>query len=365
MPAWAVAGAAMGAAAVIASPVSNDSTGSTAQHAAGTPLDLTGVVPASDESVYGQPKVLFVLGGPGAGKGTQCGRLVAEYGFTHLSAGDLLRAERANPDSADGELINAYIKEGNIVPVEITLRLLANAMKADGNTKFLIDGFPRSYDNLQGWQKHMDPVTNVLGVLFYDTDEEVMEKRILGRAATSGRGDDNVITIRKRFKVFKTQTMPVVEHYAHRGQVFVVNATACIEDVFTATQAIAGPIVEGEVLDANARLQVATAHADAAVIARLARGEAADVAAREAGVPGAVWVSPPVVTLSGPDSATVAYSRKVVPQGAADTDVTKVSVGSEVRSWVREAGKWVCVGVSRGDALLDGADAASVQWQQL
>lgn len=74
--------------------------------------------------------VIFVLGGPGSGKGTQCAKLVSGYGFTHLSAGDLLRAEQDRPDSEFGQLIREYIKEGTIVPMEITVKLLENAMRA-------------------------------------------------------------------------------------------------------------------------------------------------------------------------------------------------------------------------------------------
>jgi UMP-CMP kinase len=89
--------------------------------------------------------VIFVLGGPGAGKGTQCQKLVADYGFKHLSAGDLLREEQDRPGSQFGEMIKSYIKEGTIVPMEVTIQLLENAMKAsmEGENKkglFLIDG---------------------------------------------------------------------------------------------------------------------------------------------------------------------------------------------------------------------------------
>jgi hypothetical protein len=84
-----------------------------------------------------RPVVVFVLGGPGAGKGTQCERIVREYGFTHISAGDCLREERAS-GSKDAELINNYIKEGKIVPVEITVKLLLKAMQ--GHDRVLIDG---------------------------------------------------------------------------------------------------------------------------------------------------------------------------------------------------------------------------------
>jgi UMP-CMP kinase len=88
--------------------------------------------------------VIFVLGGPGAGKGTQCAKLVEEYGFKHLSAGDLLREEQNRPGSEFGEMINTYITEGKIVPMEVTIQLLENAMKAamekENKTLFLIDG---------------------------------------------------------------------------------------------------------------------------------------------------------------------------------------------------------------------------------
>src|SRR3954471_19853807 len=70
--------------------------------------------------------VVFVLGGPGAGKGTQCANLGRDYGFTHLSAGDLLRAEQDRPGSQFGELIKDCIRNGDIVPMEVTVQLLEN-----------------------------------------------------------------------------------------------------------------------------------------------------------------------------------------------------------------------------------------------
>lgn len=88
--------------------------------------------------------VIYVLGGPGSGKGTQCEKLVRDYGFKHLSAGDLLREEQDRPGSEFGELIKSYIKEGQIVPMEVTVQLLENAMRAaideEGKHMFLIDG---------------------------------------------------------------------------------------------------------------------------------------------------------------------------------------------------------------------------------
>lgn len=95
-------------------------------------------------------KVVFVLGGPGSGKGTNCAKIVELYGYVHLSAGDLLREER-NSGSELAEMINTYIAEGKIVPAEVTVRLLHAAMEKSGKTKFLVDGFPRDMDNLNCW----------------------------------------------------------------------------------------------------------------------------------------------------------------------------------------------------------------------
>ena len=89
--------------------------------------------------------VIFVLGGPGAGKGTQCANLVRDYGFCHLSAGDLLREEQERKGSEVGALIKDYIKNGQIVPMEVTIKLLEVAMTRDmeqhhSKSLFLIDG---------------------------------------------------------------------------------------------------------------------------------------------------------------------------------------------------------------------------------
>lgn len=181
--------------------------------------------------------VIFVLGGPGAGKGTQCAKLVSTYGFTHLSAGDLLRAEQDRPGSQYGQLIKDYIKEGKIVPMEVTIALLENAMKdtisssGDNNKKasrFLIDGFPRKLDQAL---KFEESVCAAEFVLFYDCPEATMESRLLERGKTSGRADDNEESIRKRFRTFIETSMPVVDYYEKQGRVVKIDATPTPEEV--------------------------------------------------------------------------------------------------------------------------------------
>lgn len=186
--------------------------------------------------------VIFVLGGPGAGKGTQCERLVARYGFTHLSAGDLLRAEQNRPNSEFGELIRTHIRNGTIVPMEVTIALLESAMRQILSTspssppkgKFLIDGFPRKLDQAIKFEEAVVPAKFVL---FFDCPEEEMERRLLERGKTSGREDDNAESIRKRFRTFVETSMPVVEYFEKQGRVVRIDARPDPDTVFEATQA--------------------------------------------------------------------------------------------------------------------------------
>lgn len=115
----------------------------------------------------------------------------------HLSAGDLLRDERSS-GSSTAALIESYINEGAIVPVKITLDLIRTAMEKSNAKRFLIDGFPRNEDNLQGWVQEMSDISIVDSVIFLDCPEPECERRVLERAKTSGRSDDNLETLKKR-----------------------------------------------------------------------------------------------------------------------------------------------------------------------
>lgn len=179
------------------------------------------------------PEVVFVLGAPGAGKGTQCSFISKQFGFVHLSAGDLLREERQRPGSEFGEMIEEKIRNGEIVPVEVTCSLLHKAMQKSGKTRFLIDGFPRNKDNLDGWERVMSNKTKLLFVLFFECSRDLCTERCLGRgAAGSGRSDDNLESLQKRFNTYLNATMPIIEHYEQKGLVRRVNAESAPEVVF-------------------------------------------------------------------------------------------------------------------------------------
>ncbi|KAH9788826.1 UMP-CMP kinase 3 [Citrus sinensis] len=180
--------------------------------------------------------VVILSGGPGSGKGTQCANIVEHFGYTHLSAGDLLRAE-IKSGSENGTMIQNMIKEGKIVPSEVTIKLLQKAMEESGNDKFLIDGFPRNEENRAAFEA----VTKIEPefVLFFDCSEEEMERRILNR--NQGREDDNVETIRKRFKVFLESSLPVVQYYEAKGKVRKIDAAKPVAEVFDAVKAVFTP----------------------------------------------------------------------------------------------------------------------------
>merc|ERR1719328_524521 len=183
--------------------------------------------------IMGKPNVIFVLGGPGAGKGTQCARIVEKFGHVHLSAGDLLRAERASPGSQYGELIEHHITNGTIVPVAITCSLLERAMKESDKNDFLIDGFPRNEDNLTGWNEAMGDKVNLKFVLNFECSEKACINRCLERGATSGRSDDNEESLKKRFVTFVNSTKPIIEHFQKQNLVHTIDGDRPKESVWT------------------------------------------------------------------------------------------------------------------------------------
>jgi len=167
-----------------------------------------------------KPNVVFVLGGPGTGKGTMCELAETQLGWTHLSTGELLRAERqAGGPSAD--IIEKCLAAGKLAPNEIVVTLLKNAMenatRTTGMKNFLIDGFPRSLTNLEGWYEIFGRETKLPKMLYLECPYAVLEQRILGRANFTGRSDDNVESIKLRFDTFKAETLPTVELFRSKN----------------------------------------------------------------------------------------------------------------------------------------------------
>lgn len=199
-------------------------------------------------------EVIFVVGAPGTGKGTQCAILVEKTkgAWTHLSAGDLLREERqrvtaaqtATDDDDDLELahtIQNCINAGKLVPSSITVRLLEKGMKQayqkSGSTKFLIDGFPRGQDNIDAWDNQMG-AHKVTSCLNYECPEQLLVDRLLERGKSSGRSDDNMETIRKRFQTHVEACKPVLARYSKDGILHTINSDQSVDEVYKQTEKI-------------------------------------------------------------------------------------------------------------------------------
>eukprot|EP01018_Ginkgo_biloba_P020096 Gb_09605 [translate_table: standard] len=195
--------------------------------------------------------VIFVIGGPGSGKGTQCQQIVDEYGFVHFSVGQMLRDE-VNQNSEIGNQAKIAMEEGKLVPVEITLKMIQNAMDVSQNKRFLIDGCPRAVAHAKAFEEKVQFCLNSISyiplhtatdiylnimickpdmVIYLECTSEVMEKRLLQRGETSGRIDDNVETIKKRFKTFEEETLPVIQYYDRPGMDILVRRHTLVRQV--------------------------------------------------------------------------------------------------------------------------------------
>lgn len=178
----------------------------------------------SPESRVIVPPIVFVLGGPGSGKGTQCEKLQRDFDLVQVCVGDLLRREAAS-DSPLGKNIAEIMHRGEIVPGEVTMALLkAELVTLSGECSgILIDGFPRAMDQARAFE---ELVATCRFVLFFRCEPEEMIARLMKRGKTSGRADDTEVVAKRRLRTFIDKTMPVVEHYSERGLLKEVNSGA-------------------------------------------------------------------------------------------------------------------------------------------
>ena len=154
---------------------------------------------------------IIIMGGPGSGKGTICKKLVNDFNYKLISAGDLLREEKSS-DSELGKKIATLIDAGNLVPDNVITDIIYNEFKKPtklGNF-FLIDGYPRSIKQAIS----LSQMINVQIVLWLEVSDETTIKRNLNRGLTSGRPDDaNEDIIKKRLDNYKEMSIPIKRYY--------------------------------------------------------------------------------------------------------------------------------------------------------
>lgn len=177
---------------------------------------------------------IVLFGPPGAGKGTQSEKLIDKYKLTHLSTGDIFRAN-IKGETELGQLAKSYMDKGELVPDEVTIRMLEAEVNNSGDTKgFIFDGFPRTTAQAQAldsFLKSRDTSISLMTAL--EVPEKVLIERLLLRGKDSGRADDsNEEVIAKRIRVYKEQTAVVADFYAEQNKFESVDGVGEIDEIF-------------------------------------------------------------------------------------------------------------------------------------
>ena len=178
---------------------------------------------------------IVLLGGPGAGKGTQSAKLVDEFKLTHISTGDMLRA--AIKEGTDlGVLAKKYMDAGDLVPDDVIIGLVAERLaQPDTEAGFILDGFPRTSSQAVALDAELAKLERPLdAAILIDVDKEVIVKRLTSRRMCKDcgfigsiqnetcpkcngemyqRDDDNEATVRNRLDVYETSTAPIIDYY--------------------------------------------------------------------------------------------------------------------------------------------------------
>lgn len=172
-------------------------------------------------------RVLFVMGGPGSGKGTICKEVMKRTGCVHVSCGDLLRTE-IEEQTPLGKEVEGIISRGELVSASVVIVLLEKYLATQSGRIVLLDGFPRSRENTVRFTELFGPAD---GVLIFDCPDHVMMERIVKRGKTSGRSDDNENTAKKRITTFHTFSAGPLLYFEREASIpiFSIDSTKHIE----------------------------------------------------------------------------------------------------------------------------------------
>ena len=180
------------------------------------------------QAVGEKPRIVFVIGGPGCGKGTQCKRIVSNFKYQSFSTGDLLR-QYVKDQKAGYEEIENQMKEGKLISSATLMKVLKEYIINSPNKKILVDGYPRNQENIDVWEKEMKDLVDVKGALYIEVSNEEMTKRLLGR--NEGRADDNEETIKKRLDTFEKETKPIVEYFERQKNLIKIDGMKTVDEI--------------------------------------------------------------------------------------------------------------------------------------
>jgi adenylate kinase len=176
---------------------------------------------------------LLVLGPQGAGKGTQAKRIAEAYDIPHVSTGDMFRAAVADGTPL-GRQVEPLLKEGILVPDELTVSLIRERLSADDAADgFVLDGFPRNLAQANALDGMLREIGRGLdAILFFDIPDSVGMERALQRAEIEHRNDDTREVIARRLATYHDETEAVVEHYRTSGKLVPLHAGRTVEEVW-------------------------------------------------------------------------------------------------------------------------------------
>src|SRR6266516_3720282 len=173
-----------------------------------------------------RPEVVVLLGGPGAGKGTQAQLLSAALGVPHISSGELLRGQ-----SSPGT--QSVMSRGDLLPDDVaTDVVLARLQQPDAARGAVLDGFPRTLEQARRLARWLEQRGGgVRAAIYLDVPTGELTHRLAGRAVVSGRSDDRAGTTATRLDAFQKELPSVLEYYAGRGLLRQVNGARPVEEV--------------------------------------------------------------------------------------------------------------------------------------
>ncbi len=172
---------------------------------------------------------LVFFGPPGAGKGTQAQKLIAELGIPQISTGEILRAAVANGTEL-GKLAGPLMANGKLVPDDLVVGIVEERLREPDCAKgFLLDGFPRTIPQAEALDKVLEKAGRKID---HVVSLEVGDESILARAKLRGRADDDPATVQNRLDVFRSQTSPLKALYEKVGLLRPVDGVGEVDEVF-------------------------------------------------------------------------------------------------------------------------------------